>query len=347
MFLEPSLYIEVLGGLGLGIFLGWALQKGGFCMNTAFRSILFEKDRSLLQAWFLVLLINVPAVLILTELEILFPASVPFFWPALIIGGLAFGVGMVLAGGCASGTYYRAGRGMLGSWGALIGFLLGTSMVDYGFLQPTQGFLRSFRVDIKGEELTLFRLLGLEESPWKWLVLAALLVPLVVFLIRAPKQKFLIGWGWKKTGFIVGGLALAVWLVSALLGRDFGLSFTQPSSALTAFVTSGETGGIGLPFFLLLGVPLGSFLSAHKAGEAKWQLPSAKSLVRQSGGGLLMGVGAAIAGGCNIGHGISGLATLSLGSVLGVVSIMAGCWLMTALVMQKEKRLAALQSAAR
>jgi uncharacterized membrane protein YedE/YeeE len=190
MFLEPSLYIEVLGGLGLGIFLGWALQKGGFCMNTAFRSILFEKDRSLLQAWFLVLLINVPAVLILTELEILFPASVPFFWPALIIGGLAFGVGMVLAGGCASGTYYRAGRGMLGSWGALIGFLLGTSMVDYGFLQPTQGFLRSFRVDIKGEELTLFRLLGLEESPWKWLVLAALLVPLVVFLIRAPSKSF-------------------------------------------------------------------------------------------------------------------------------------------------------------
>ena len=41
-----------------------------------------------------------------------------------------FGIGMVLAGGCVSGTYYRAAKGMMGSWFALIGFAAGASMIS-------------------------------------------------------------------------------------------------------------------------------------------------------------------------------------------------------------------------
>ena len=37
--------LTIVLGLAVGVPLGYALQKGGFCMNSAFRSILFEKDK--------------------------------------------------------------------------------------------------------------------------------------------------------------------------------------------------------------------------------------------------------------------------------------------------------------
>jgi len=332
--------VEVFSGFALGIALGWVLQRGGFCMNSAFRSVLFEKDKSLLQAWLLVLLINIPLVTLFQDLGILHPQTAPLFWPALIVGGLLFGLGMVIAGGCASGTYYRAGRGMLGSWGALGGFILGTSLMDGGALGGITNALRSPVIEIQGRVPTLFSLLGL-ESPWgRWIVVGVLMAAIIVYLARAPKQKFVLGWGWKKTGALVGILAFSVWILSAFFYRDFGLSFTQPTVALGRLLIAGDGSAIGLPFFILVGVPLGAYFSAAVKKEAAWRAPDAKTLVRQSSGGLTMGLGAALAGGCNIGHGITGIATLGLGSILGVLSIMAGCWIMTALIFRREKYLA-------
>jgi uncharacterized membrane protein YedE/YeeE len=329
--------IDVFGGFALGITLGWALQRGGFCMNTAFRSILFEKDKSTLRAWLLALAINIPALLLFEDLGILFPQTAPFFWQALVLGGLLFGLGMVMAGGCGSGTYYRAGRGMIGSWGALIGFFLGTATMDGGALGFVQQGLRSQVIDVQGREATVFNLLGLTSPIGRWLVVLAVLTPIIIFLVQAPKQKFLIGWGWKRTGTTIGLLALGVWLLSALGGRDFGLSITQPTTALARFFIAGDGSLIGLPTYILLGIPLGSFYSAWIQGEAGWVIPEAKTLVRQTSGGIVMGLGAALAGGCNIGHGLTGAATLGIGSLVGMVSIMVGCWIATWLVIQSQR----------
>lgn len=340
--MESQSVITVAAGLALGTALGWVLQKGGFCMNTAFRSILFEKDRSLLRSWLIVLLINIPGVTLLSQLGIVRPAVAPVFWPALISGGVMFGLGMVLAGGCASGTYYRAGRGMLGSWAALIFFLLGTEIMNGGVLNPVQTALRRPRIlstlSGDGSPPTLFHLIGADRPGAQWLVVGVLLIPIILLLLRAPKQSFVIGWGWKKTGILVGVLALAVWAVSGMLGRNFGLSFTQPSWAFMDVITDGDGAGVGLPLFILLGVPLGSYISAWIEGEARLSLPPGSTLVRQSAGGLMMGTGAALGGGCNIGHGISGISALSLASALGVVSIMAGCWIATWFVFNGSKK---------
>ncbi len=339
------MWIELFGGVALGVALGWVLQRGGFCMNTAFRSIMFGEDRSTLKAWCLVLLINIPAVTLSTDIGFLRPQTTPFFWPALIVGGLLFGVGMVWAGGCASGTYYRAGRGMLGSWGALIGFLFGTAAMDGGALGDMQRVLRTPVIDVQGREATLFNLFGVDSVWGRWTVVALLMIPIAVYLIRAPKQKFVIGWSWRQTGLSVGLLALATWVLSALIGRDFGLSFTQPSAAFARLLVGGDGSGVGLPLYLLVGVPLGAYFSAAANGEAGWKLPEPKSFVRQTGGGLVMGLGASLAGGCNIGHGISGIASLGLGSITGVASIMVGCWIMTALVFRRERALSVQRAA--
>ncbi len=328
----------VAGGISLGLLLGFTLQRGGYCMNTAFRSFYLEKDRSLVRAWVLVLLINVVGVTVLTDLGILFPEVAPFFWPAAIVGGFVFGIGMVLAGGCASGTYYRCGRGMLGSIAALVGFVIGTALIDGGALVEIQQRLRGTTIDVSGREATLFNVLGLESTVARWLLIAALAGFAIVWLLRAPKQRFLIGWGWRKTGTVVGILALATWVISAMQGRDFGLSFTQPTVALTRFLVAGDSSGISVATFIVIGVPVGALLAARAAGEAILRMPDPRRFVRQFGGGTTMGLGASIAGGCNIGHSITGVSTLGITALTSTAFIMLGCWVMTAIVYRSERR---------
>ena len=328
----------VLGGIALGLLLGFALQRGGFCMNTAFRSFFYEKDRSLLRAWVLVLLINVVGVQLLAELGVLYPQVAPFFWPAMMLGGFVFGVGMVMAGGCASGTYYRCGRGMLGSMGALFGFVIGTALLDGGALAGLQRALRTPTLDVGGREATLFNLLGIETGGLRWVMIGALAAAALLWLARAPKPRFLIGWSWQRTGIVVGALAFAAWVLSAMTGRDFGLSFTQPTVALTRFVVTGDASGISVASYMVIGVPIGALLAAKATGEAVLRLPEPRTLVRQFAGGITMGTGASLAGGCNIGHSITGVSTLGIGAIVATAFIMLGSWSMTWLVFRIETR---------
>lgn len=332
-----------VAGIALGLLLGYALQRGGYCMNTAFRSFYLEKDRSLVRAWVLILLINVVGVRLLTDLGVFRPDVAPFFWPAAIVGGFIFGAGMVMAGGCASGTYYRCGRGMLGSLAALVGFALGTSLIDGGALVELQTGLRSSVVNFDAANATVFEVAGLESPLARWLVILALGIPAGIWLARSPKQRFLIGWTWQRTGLIVGVLAFAVWLLSVMQGRHFGLSFTQPTVALTRFLVGGDTSGLSVASFIVLGVPLGAFLAAKMAGEVILRLPEPGRFVRQFGGGLVMGFGASIAGGCNIGHSITGVSTLGITAITSTAFIILGCWAMTGVIYRLEARKAEVE----
>ncbi|MFP4012422.1 MAG: YeeE/YedE family protein, partial [Spirochaetaceae bacterium] len=324
--------------LALGLLLGYSLQRGGYCMNTAFRSFFLEKDKGLVRAWVLVLLINVAGVRLLTDLGVLQPAVAPLFWPAAVVGGFVFGAGMVLAGGCASGTYYRCGRGMLGSIAALIGFAVGATITDGGALTPLQSSLRAATVDVGSSSATVFGVLGVESAALRWIVLGAAAVPAVIWLLRAPPDRFRIGWSRHKSGAAIGVLALLTWLLSAMQGRDFGLSFTQPTVAVARFLVTGDTTGISVASFIVIAVPVGAFLAAKAAGEAVLRAPDPKRLVRQAGGGLTMGVGASVAGGCNIGHSVTGVSTLGITAIIATVFIILGCWAMTRIIVATESR---------
>ena len=325
----------ILGGL-LGIILGFALQRSGFCMNSAFRNIIFDKDKSLIRSWLLALIINIVGIRILSDLGYLTLTMAPFYYKALLIGGFIFGIGMVLAGGCVSGTYYRTGRGALGSLGALIGFLFGAATMDGGFLSGFQSSLRSSRFTIGNGPITLYNLTGLENIWQRWILITILIIPIIIWLTKAPKQKFLIGWGWKKSGIIIGFIGVAGWLVSRLEGRGFGLSFTQPSISWVRLFLNGDYSGLNTSSYLVVGVLIGSFIAAIIKNEAKFTLPEPKVFLRQSFGGVVMGLGASLAGGCNIGHGLTGLSTLSVSSIIAVIAIMWGCWSCTKLVFKLE-----------
>ncbi len=311
---------EILFGLPVGLLFGFVLQRGRFCMYTAFRDLLVARDATLFRAYILALLVQTAIIHALEGLGLLAVSPFGFTWLAAIVGSFIFGVGIVLAGGCSSGSWYRVGEGMVGSWVAVLGYGLGVAATFWGVLNPLAGYLLSF----EGPE-GLRSLPGLLGLP-KWAVVILILAGGGVWLWRSPRPRTYTGWPWTKAGLAIGLVASLAWAASAAAGRNWGLSITGPTGSLVRYLTAADPSAAGWGLWMLIGIPLGAFASARLAGEFKWRAPSPDRMVKQLIGGLLMGFGAATAGGCNIGHGLTGLGALSTTSLVATSFIILGSW---------------------
>jgi len=168
--MDSTLLVALTVGLGLGVF----LQKGRFCFVHAFRDLFAFKDTRVTKG-----------VLAATTLTMVF-WSIAYslgyyqgFWTpgwglTGLFGGFVFGVGMTYAGGCATGTLYRAGQGYLHFWLTLL--FMGVGYVAFTVAYPT---LQStyFAPLTFGEGVTLF-----EASPIPAPALALLIAAGVVLV---------------------------------------------------------------------------------------------------------------------------------------------------------------------
>ncbi|MFQ5917311.1 MAG: YeeE/YedE thiosulfate transporter family protein, partial [Candidatus Binatia bacterium] len=123
-------------GLGVGLLFGFALQRGRFCMYTAFRDALLIKDLTLFKAYLLALLIQIVLVHLFIQWGMVSMGANPFFWLGAITGGFIFGIGMTLAGGCSSSSFYRVGEGMVGSFVVVLTFIIFAVVTSTGVLRP-------------------------------------------------------------------------------------------------------------------------------------------------------------------------------------------------------------------
>jgi len=309
---------QMILGLLVGIPFGYALQRGRYCMQTAFRDILLARDFTLFRAYILAVLVQMILVHVFAQMGWVTITRAPSFWLAAMLGGFIFGIGMVLAGGCASGTWYRVGEGMVGSMVALVGFVIGATLTDT-HLKPVVASLRSFTL---GDPRSLAELLRI--NPWVLIALFTLVGGL--WLVRSPQSPYQRGWSWYQTGLIIGVIAALAWIASGATGRNYGLSVVQPAASIGHFIASGRTDALNWGTFMLLGIPLGAFISARAAGEFKKRVPKPQRLVQQFGGGLIMGLGGVLAGGCNIGNGLTGASVFAISSILAVIFIILGTW---------------------
>jgi hypothetical protein len=146
------------------------------------------------------------------------------------------------------------------------------------------------------------------------------------WLLRSPAGGYQKGWSWARTGVTIGLIATAAWPLSALTGRQYGLSITEPIRNITGFLFSGDSELLTWGSFMWLGIIPGAYVAARSHAEFAWRAPGAQRLLQALGGGLLMGVGAGIAGGCNIGHGLTGVPLFGLSSLTATLSIILGVW---------------------
>lgn len=316
----------LLSGLALGAALGFVFQRGRFCLNTAIRDMFYIRNFTLVRSYLLALVVATVCSNLLESFGILSldQGRQNFNWISNAAGGYLFGVGMVLAGGCAAGTWYRVGEGLVGSWMAAFGFMAGVAAAGSGALHGIPALLTGGEAISAGAP-AIDGLLGVN----RWVVIAIISVPAIIFVFigRSQYSPGRLEYHWRTAGIIVGLVIALSWLISErFTGTAKGISLAAPSANVLLWAVSGE--GFGWDAALLIGIPLGSFVSSFSAHEFSWRAPRAGTMVQQFVGGLVMGIGGALAGGCLIGHGLTGLAALSLASLVSTIFIVLGAWTM-------------------
>lgn len=127
-----------------GVVFGMILQRSRFCFTAAFRDPVITGSTSLTRAAFLAVTVGTIGFSALSLYSIstggkpMGTDSVAPLSILTVIGGVMFGIGMVTAGGCASGTLMRVGEGFQLQWIALLCFMLGSVAGAWamGFLEP-------------------------------------------------------------------------------------------------------------------------------------------------------------------------------------------------------------------
>jgi uncharacterized membrane protein YedE/YeeE len=108
--------------LGFGI--GFIMHRARLCFARAFREPFMTAEGDMTKAVILALAIGIPLAAFLFEKKVIDPyiAIPPTFWIGSLTGGLIFGIGMIFAGGCASGSLWRMGEGHFKLWVAMLFF---------------------------------------------------------------------------------------------------------------------------------------------------------------------------------------------------------------------------------
>lgn len=101
-----------------GFSIGFILQRSRLCFARAFREPFVTAEGDMTKAVILALAIGIPIAAMLFEKKVIDPyvAIPPTFWVGSLIGGFIFGIGMIFAGGCASGSLWRMGEGHFKLW---------------------------------------------------------------------------------------------------------------------------------------------------------------------------------------------------------------------------------------
>ena len=299
---------DALPGLLAGVLTGAVMTRWGLCFNRAVRRAAFERQPLVLRAFVIAVAVQLLLLPVLIAagvgpLERSAHAGGPALLPfAQAVGGLVFGAGMALAGGCITGMLWKAGAGAVALALAIAGFAVGELLIR----GPGEEVIRSLDDGSRPTERALPGLLGFDYEP-----LALTLGVLALVALLARRRDGL------AAGAALGLVAAGAWIAADAAGYGYGLGFVGAADGTRAALDAGTA----LPFQLWLaaGVVAGGALVGLRA----LRLPDAARAGRAVAGGVLMGVGGNVAHGCNIGHGVTGVPLLSLGSLLAIGSMAA------------------------
>jgi uncharacterized membrane protein YedE/YeeE len=329
--------IVVLAGLLIGLAYGAVGLLSGFCLMSSLRGWWAQGDSRLIRAYALALgvaifvaqLLAARGVVDLGKTIYLQPS---FSAPLMFFGGLLFGYGMVLSNGCGSRALVLLGRGNLRSFVVVIVLGIAAQMTLKGLIAPSRIVLLQASQMTPGVTSVpaLLSKFGLSETIARMLAASAISGALIIFAFaHAPFQR---AWGQIAAGIAVGLLVAAGWFATGYLGADdfnpapvTSLTFVAPIADTLQYVmlSTGLTLNFGIA--TVAGVFAGSLLTALATRRFRWEgYTSPRHMLRSAGGAALMGAGGAMAYGCSIGQGLTGLSTLALASFVAVAGILLG-----------------------
>ena len=337
----------LISGLIVGVILGFVFQRGRFCVTGAFRDVWLSRSYRWITAFFLAIAIQAVLVNALAAADVIHP-GVPEFAPLAVIGGsIVFGIGIVLAGGCATGTYYRSGEGLIGSWVALAFYMLSAAVFKYGIAGDFTKWARSKTLGAP----TVYETLGI--SRWVLVILFVACVGWLLYrqsgkpsasVISLPARRTGLAhvlvekkWSPNAAAIVVGIFAALAYPLSESTGRASGLGITTPSANIVQFLFTGDLELLDWGVLFVLGIIPGSYIAAKLSGEFRLRVPDAQTIIRAIWGGILMGSGASLAGGCSIGNSLVQTALFSWQGWVAILSTFIGVGIACKLFVQTHK----------
>lgn len=266
----------VITAIPIGFLFGFFLQKGDLCGASAFSEVLLARDWRKIQGLWVCIVASMAGFAILELLGLVTLTVKPMYWLNYVVGGILFGGGMVLAGGCVSGCLYKAATGNLNSIAALLAMPFGMALVEYG---PLKGLFTDMMTVVThapgGKPLGLPALTGIPYWQWTAMFLLATLAGAVLMRRKkgaraiastTPSQDLplkvltrssnpstaiasttssqglllrILTRPWKpwKAGLAIGVLAWFAYLSSAATGRNYPLGVTHGVLYAHALIT--------------------------------------------------------------------------------------------------------------
>lgn len=359
--MDAGALIALTTSLVVGLTAGFFMHRSDFCLAGAFRDVFLFRSTKMIRV--LVLLVVVSAVLFESTRMLGWLPYYPFpiFSQASLInlcGGMLFGIGMVLAGGCVVGVLYKMGGGSVLAGIALLGLFAGSALyAEFHLWWVRLG--KSTR--LHEQAITLPQLTG--TDPIWWVAVLVLIGGGFCWLWR---RDWILLRGTQVEGYVppwITALVLAVLgLVSALgTGMPMGVTtsyakaaafveqlvapehvaslkyFTTPSLHYRLPFGTDVLASGAAPVFdvlaliqvpLIFGIVLGALASALLLREfrPRWQLPG-RQVLMVFVGGIIMALGSRMAQGCNIWHLLGGLPLFTMQSLLFLAGLLPGAWL--------------------
>lgn len=335
--------ILALSGLVIGAVFGFIVERTNFCTMGAISDATAFGDWKRLRAWLLAIATAALGTQALAAAGMLDLAKTIYFgaslgWVGAIVGGLMFGFGMTLAGGCASRNLVRLGAGDLRSLVVLLVLGFSAYMTLRGLTAiPRVAIEGATNIDLAAHGLATQGLAPMLAKgfgagvPTMQLALTAIVVlPIVWFCFKDPDFRgSRLHW---LSGIGVGLTIVAGWYATGVLAvdefeptRPVSLTYTAPvGNALVYLMTfTGATIDFGIAS--VGGAIAGAWLSAVlRKSFHVGTFADKGDLVRNLAGAVLMGMGGVAALGCTIGQGVTGISTLALGSVIALAALIAG-----------------------
>lgn len=321
-------------GFVSGILFGFMAQRSQFCLRAAVIEFTSRHYGRKLAIWllafgttilFLQSLVAIGAVDLAGSRALEARGSLS----GALAGGLMFGIGMVMARGCASRLLVLSATGNMRAMVTGLVFVVTAQAAWQGALEPLRVAISNLWTIEGGPSRDWMAYLGADPA----LRIAFAAVWMAAALVFAWRGKVGL-WGW--IGGIGSGLAVALaYFLSSQIGQAAmetgaarGITFSGPSADLLMRILAPAGRSLGFDALLVPGVFLGSAVGAVLARE--WRLTvfdTRSGMMRYMFGAVLMGFGAIMAGGCAVGAGISGGAIFSVTAWLALLGMWVGAGL--------------------
>lgn len=324
---------RVLVGIGLvtGLIFGAAAQHSRFCLRAATAEVAEGQFGAKLAIWliaFSAAVFGVQGAIALGWLDVseARQLSATGSMSGAVIGGLMFGVGMILARGCASRLLVLSATGNLRAIVTGLVLTLVAQASLRGVLSPAREAIGALALIDGGPSRNLLNLIGLSHSVAA--VISGLVLAFGIWL--ALRRSVDVS---RAIAAALVGVAVALgWVLTYTLGQTSfevvpisSVTFTGPSTDTLMGLVNERNLPASFGVGLVPGVFLGAAAMALLSGEFRIQrfgpdTPMERYLL----GASLMGFGSMLAGGCAVGAGVSGGAIFAVTAWVAVFSMWVG-----------------------